>query len=360
MEKKIPKLEFRKPSFKINSNTEPKIKLLKFFDNSLENDLSFELKERQSSLKLQQINDIFELFCECTHDLPSDLIQFKQIKQKWELEIENFIKSFFKKFTIEKILIKYPNKVTNNLIYDKSKVTLTKMDDLVQNSWLEVAGFTDDVQKLIADIEIIDVFVPPEIPINYSIKGLNLHEIRILFVVKYIKQLKLKYPSLVVNINHKLLQVDLNGLPSEIKEAENICKKILNDIQFIDAPFDEIEIKFFDQKVHDVVDWLKEEKIECVLMPNKEKNLVRIYYIEVDQMKKCINELRSLIITNNIGKDLTEGVSESYTDEFIDFHSNDERVYLEKNNGIFYISGFKKNVINLFQVYISSISNLEH
>ncbi|RNA43786.1 hypothetical protein BpHYR1_014723 [Brachionus plicatilis] len=359
VKKALPKVEFRKPFFKTNSKKEPKIFILKIFDYSLEEDLAKKLEDCQSSFELKLVGDTIELFCECTHDLPSGINEYKEIKLKWEKDIENLINSFFEQFKIENALIKYPSIVEEKVNFDKIKVKLIKKDDREQNSQYIVAGFADDVQKLMVDIQREDVFVPPvmEEPVMDQIAGLELYQIRILFVVKYIKTLKEKYPSMTVSINHRQLKVALKGKPSEIAQAKDLCREILSKIKFRDLPFEQIEIKFFAKKEIEVVNWLKENHFECVLMKGMQTDLMRIYFIDLEKAKDCIKELKNEITSREVNKELREGISDEYIDEFIQRHSNDDRVYLELDGSAFYISGFKSSVEDLFHEFLSSIIN---
>ncbi|CAF0800762.1 unnamed protein product [Brachionus calyciflorus] len=341
------------PSVKFSPHNVPLIKLFKYFGDTFLKEFETQLTDRQASLKITDSNDIV---CECTHDLPDNEIEFNQLKLKWEADMNAFVQNYLKQFSFKEITIRNPDKTLSKINFDDLKVKIIPIN---QPNLFEFIGYSETVNKVILEIEREDELIKQEeeklIDDTYDVN--ELYQIRILFVNKFIKQMKDKYPNMHALINPKKLMVSLRGTSAQIRDAKNLASDIISRIKHRDVPMEAMKAHFFENKEGDVVNWLREKSIQAALMPNIDKELVRIHSTDESELNKCYNLMREDVSLKNIGRELLEGVSEEEIQNFIRNHRNDEGVSINSKDGIIYICGFTNKVDNLFRKFFADLTN---
>ena len=208
------------------------------------------LSQRDKDVYVVRIEKILDNLVE-----PSD--QSDQ-NERWLSKMRKYYTDFFALFDSQVLKIE-----SSTVLSDISKLNLHlgKVDG--KEDMYELLGPKESVaealvliqnaekasKKYDADAEIVDD----------EISGLKLHQIRILFVNKYIKCLQSKYSHLMVRINTKNRNVQYKGARGQINEAKLLLADILDRVKTKTIPGDEMLVKFVLAKEMDIVSWLKEK-----------------------------------------------------------------------------------------------------
>jgi hypothetical protein len=207
----------------------------------------------------------------------------------------------------------------------------------------KICGFKDLVKKLAEDIlneetkrqqsdhEIIEV----------KRTGFQLYEIRVLFVNKFIKQMKDKFPNLTIKIEAKSLSINFNGIRSEIKAVNDQIDSIVESIKTINYPADDLLVKLIENKEMDVVSWLKDKDILCALEPVMSKNIIKLHSNDPNQLEKCRQAFKNEIIKNEIDANLFLHIgSDQELREFLQTFDKESGVIVIWSNSVIRICGF--------------------
>jgi len=178
----------------------------------------------------------------------------------------------------------------------------------------EISGLRDDVDKMKVDIEngIKELEVKRKSEANKAeavpvveakkeddrpvIDDLQLHQIRMLLMLKYRTEMKEKFPNLKVTVETKELKIKYEGNADEIKKAKSIANDVFKAIQSRTFKLELIRIRFLLKNETSLVRWLNESKFICVIEFSEANGNCVIYSVNGDDIQKCFDMLQQYVI----------------------------------------------------------------
>jgi hypothetical protein len=329
---KIQKETKTRPVIVLTISDVPNLKVLELFDEAYLKQLTDELFDLDAALIISKSKALEEIRIECSLENLSNT-------QNWHKTVHDHCDNFFDQFHVLNIQIENVDNVLKSVKYDKMRVECMRLGE---NNF-KICGFKDLVKKLAEDIlneetkhqqsdhEIIEV----------KRTGFQLYEIRVLFVNKFIKQMKDKFPNLTIKIEAKSLSINFNGIRSEIKAVNDQIDSIVESIKTINYPADDLLVKLIENKEMDVVSWLKDKDILCALEPVMSKNIIKLHSNDPNQLEKCRQAFKNEIVKNEIDANLFLHIgSDQELREFLQTFDKESGVIVIWSNSVIRICGF--------------------
>lgn len=204
--------------------------------------------------------------------------EYNCLNKNWQQEMLGRVREFFGQFKkeifqCEDMLIREFLRTERNL----------NIEDL-QDGTIEIFGKSDPVEKVLQQIEALTQKVVTE-----EMNDLNLTQIRMLYVNKYISSMKTKFPELEIKINIKLVQVKITGKQRQVDEARNTIRSIMSKMKMKARSFEPTMLTFFSEKEKFFVDLIKARDLQCVLEITN--NLLNVHSTSEEK----INEFLSIV-----------------------------------------------------------------
>ena len=239
------KQDIPRPFINLTPDQEPNMKVLYYFDGAYLNEFTNELFDMEAGV-LKQSDDSIKI--ECSEEDPNKY-------SEWNRNVNQYIRKFFDNFDVKTVRVNNIDEVINQLDFDKLRANVKKVDE----GSIELCGFKQLVNSLSQKINQIskEISEDEKKVCEEQIENLKLHEIRVLLVHKYIKQMREKHPNFATKVDPRNRIVTLQGTRAQIKDAKHELNKILSMIVSRVLPSDEITIKFMVNKEIDIVTWLK-------------------------------------------------------------------------------------------------------
>jgi hypothetical protein len=219
---------------------------------------------------------------------------------------------FFEKFKIIELSFDaaIDSRTSSVFVGEKENV---RVEQAGENSF-EISGLRDDVDKMKVDIEngikeleakrksepkeaeaapVVEAKVDDDRPV---IENLQLHQIRMLLMLKYRTEMKDKFPNLKVTVETKDLKIKYEGNADEIKEAKSIANGVFKAIKSKAFTLELIRIRFLLKNETSLVRWLNESKFICVIEFSEANENCVIYSTKGDDIQKCFNMLQQYVV----------------------------------------------------------------
>lgn len=245
------------PSFQYDLNNQPNAFALKYWNGSQLYQLTGDLLDLDAAMG--KITNQNRINIENTIDLKK--LNFKSKREyenavnDWQMKVKSKIESFFSEFNAQKIIIKNPDKFLTNIKYDKLKINVRKLDNNEINSEYEVAGFKEQVSRMIDLIKKENESNDQDKQETFEITGLKLHECRILLINNYIQNLTELFKDIKVDLLVKTGVIKITGTRDEIDVAELKAKELLNKIVSRLVYRKSLFLKFIQKREKAVVKW---------------------------------------------------------------------------------------------------------
>jgi hypothetical protein len=341
---KIQKETKTRPVIVLTISDVPNLKVLELFDEAYLKQLTDDLFDLEAALIIGKSKASEEIHIECSLDNFSNI-------QNWHKTVQEHCDNFFDQFHVFNIQIENVDNILKSVKYDKTRVECTRLGE----NNLEICGFKDLVGKLAEDIfneeskhkqsdhEIIEV----------KRTGFQLYQIRVLFVNKFNKQMKEKFPNLAIKIETKSLSINFNGVRSEIKAVNDQIDSIVESIKTINYPADDLLIKLTENKEMDVKSWLEKKDILCDFEPVVSKNIIKFYSNDQNQLEKCKQAFKNEIIKNEIDVNLFLQIgSDREFREFLQTFDKETGVVVDWADSVVRICGFTEIVNEVYNTFI--------
>jgi hypothetical protein len=298
-------------------------------------------------------------------------LNLEEAESYWKKVIE-YLSKFFLNFETKSVLVKNAEEALEKVSFDKDKVHLKLLplkDDKKQSAnnvqFVEVCGLVQYVNETLIELEVFNRKEEQKENelINDTMTGLKLYETRILYVNKFIKNMKDKYNSVIVTLNPKsgVMQLE-NGTRAEIKDIKKNVKELLSLITKIDYPVSEEILKFIELKEHAVVSWQRKQDLECALDFDTKKNFITIYSIKKDHIERFWKNFNESCTSHhiNLGEilDTFNKVTKMDLIEFIEEQkqtSDSAIVYLSEDQEVIIICGFNESANKIYKNLLQSV-----
>jgi hypothetical protein len=203
-----------KPYVIMKIEQQPLLNIFNYFDNEFYEQLAKEL-EHEHNGHLSDLGGYAAIKIECmdnkmiTEKSDDD---FAILKQKWEQNVRSCLDEFFSQFELRQIKL-----VSSNLLekikYDHMRVCMTKLEKSDKSIYADLYGFKHSVLELSEKIEQENESCMKRTTEIVTVKnnGYKVHEIRLLFIIKFISTIKAKYPDLSIVMNPRDGSITMKG-----------------------------------------------------------------------------------------------------------------------------------------------------
>ena len=242
-----------RPVLNLTLNDQPNLKVLFLFDELYLKQFTDDLFDMEAAVKPKADSDEKQIRIECS--LPNTSSQAAH--QEWHKKVNDYLTKFFGQFEICLIQISDIDEILKRVTYDTMRVECTR----IETNCVELCGFKELVEKLATAMyaERDKRLEDEQEIVEETRSGLKLFQIRVLFVNKYIKQMRDKHANLTVKIDAKNSIVGMKGTRAQIKDANENLDSIIKSIKTSKYPADDLLIKLIENKEMDVVTWLKDQ-----------------------------------------------------------------------------------------------------
>lgn len=246
-----------RPVINLTLNDQPNIKVLFLFEGNYMKQFINELLEREAaaivSTKADSDEKLIRIECTLTNTTSSQ----STVHQEWHTKVNEYLTQFFGQFETCLIQINDIDEILKRVTYDVMRVECTRIDA----NCVELCGFKELVDSFATSIyaERDKQLESEKEIVEETRSDLKLYQIRVLFVDKYIKQMRDKHANLMVKIDARSSVVVMKGTRAQIKDANENLNMIISSIKTIKYPADDLMIKLIENKEMDVVTWLKDQ-----------------------------------------------------------------------------------------------------
>ena len=226
-------------AFKIKSSDEIHLKILFLKDEPFFPQFRKDLEALGAQVtKNVALENVYEIKIEINSD------GNKVRDEKRLSSVKEYIKNYFSLFDSQTIQTKN--------IELLSTICMNVYAQKVNESIYEICGLRDEVAK----VKSIMVEMEEKV-IEDEVIGLKLFQVRILFVNKFIMNMRETYGNLKIMIDARNRRIQFKGTYAQIKEAKKKLNDILSRITLTTLKADEALINLIQLKEIDVVNWLK-------------------------------------------------------------------------------------------------------
>ena len=183
---------------------------------------------------------------------------------QWKSDVGQLVQRFMELFDSKRL--KIANSNIFQMAQEKCVVLNTEKKDLYELvGTKEALGEINFLlQKLEQQMESKRVY--DEEIVDDEQTGLKLFQIRILFVNKYVLQMREQHPEMLLSIDAKNRSVHFRGTRLQISDAKSVLKAVLDSVLVSTMPADDALVKLMLFKENDIVKWIK-EKVKFIFNP---------------------------------------------------------------------------------------------